>query len=280
MGSSDYKPLTTCTRAATVEEQWSNSGRLLLHGTASQQTASPSGEINDRSGCVAESLNSESEMNSVLKYSSELSQRLSLDVGFIDANNNGGKTGVRGDKYSLRPRSVRRDDDETEVIPLKKPKVAKPKQKPAPLSRYRRKTANARERSRMREINTAFETLRKAVPHLSGCTQSPNEKLTKITTLRLAMKYINALSSVLKDNSVVCSSTPSSDLGDLFSDCSDLDCLLLESDGESLQLHSDLSDHSLTPADLTTDIPDFDDSLSPPFSEQTLPSFDPFFDFS
>uniref|UniRef100_A0A1A9WH77 BHLH domain-containing protein n=1 Tax=Glossina brevipalpis TaxID=37001 RepID=A0A1A9WH77_9MUSC len=75
----------------------------------------------------------------------------------------------------------------------------KAKSKAAPLSKYRRKTANARERTRMREINTAFENLRHCVPSCitnedAGAT---NEKLTKITTLRLAMKYIRILSEAL-----------------------------------------------------------------------------------
>lgn len=75
----------------------------------------------------------------------------------------------------------------------------KSKAKAAPLSKYRRKTANARERTRMREINTAFETLRTCVPPCitnedSNCT---NDKLTKITTLRLAMKYIGILNEAL-----------------------------------------------------------------------------------
>uniref|UniRef100_A0A336LDN4 CSON004159 protein n=1 Tax=Culicoides sonorensis TaxID=179676 RepID=A0A336LDN4_CULSO len=75
----------------------------------------------------------------------------------------------------------------------------KPKQKAAPLSKYRRKTANARERTRMREINSAFEHLRQCVPvSITGVeTPSSNEKLTKITTLRLAMKYIRILSEIL-----------------------------------------------------------------------------------
>lgn len=76
---------------------------------------------------------------------------------------------------------------------------SKSKQKAAPLSKYRRKTANARERIRMREINSAFEHLRQCVP-VSICEGSPtncNEKLTKITTLRLAMKYISTLNSIL-----------------------------------------------------------------------------------
>lgn len=231
----------------------------------------------------------------VIQYNPDLTQRLALDTAtYIDPNNNGNnkQNRTRGDKYSLRPRSAKRDDDDAPQIQTKSTKSRpKPKQKPAPLSKYRRKTANARERSRMREINQAFEALRRAVPHLSGQERNAhNEKLTKITTLRLAMKYISALSSALRDNSVaVCSTTTSSDLGDLFSDCSDLDCLFLESDGESLQLHSDLSDHSLTPADLTTDFPehsltpvDFGDptlspSLSPTFPDQSLSPFDSFF---
>ncbi|VVD03401.1 helix-loop-helix protein delilah-like [Leptidea sinapis] len=93
------------------------------------------------------------------------------------------------DKYQLRPRSAR----------SREPRSRRTTQ---PLSKYRRKTANARERSRMREINNAFEALRRAVP-AAEITGSPVacEKLTKITTLRLAMKYITALSSALRDTS-------------------------------------------------------------------------------
>lgn len=52
----------------------------------------------------------------------------------------------------------------------------------------------------MREINRAFETLRRAVPasEITGAPV-PCEKLTKITTLRLAMRYITALSAALRD---------------------------------------------------------------------------------
>lgn len=74
--------------------------------------------------------------------------------------------------------------------------------------RYRRKTANARERSRMREINEAFEALRRAVPHLA--VEAHNEKLTKITTLRLAMKYISALSGLLSAAPTAATSSSSS----------------------------------------------------------------------
>ncbi|CAH0726721.1 unnamed protein product, partial [Brenthis ino] len=90
------------------------------------------------------------------------------------------------DKYQLRPRAAR----------SREPRA---KREPQPLSKYRRKTANARERSRMREINRAFEALRRAVPaaEITG-TPVPCEKLTKITTLRLAMRYITALSTALR----------------------------------------------------------------------------------
>ncbi|EFA01973.1 helix-loop-helix protein delilah [Tribolium castaneum] len=195
----------------------------------------------------------------MLEYD-ELSERLGLASDYTDSNNNPKPS--RGDKYSLRPRSVRRRGDDVQVPKALK---SKPKQKPAPLSKYRRKNANARERSRMREINQAFEALRRAVPQMGDHLHPSNEKLTKITTLRLAMKYISALSAVL-------SNEPAQDL---LSDCSELDCFLLESDGESLPLHSDLSDHSLTPADFSVEFPEDSLALSPDLGEH-LSHFDPF----
>lgn len=113
----------------------------------------------------------------------------------------------KSEKYSLRQRQRRQSSrnktksDPSPVIQAdeqRKPKP-KPKAKAAPLSKYRRKTANARERTRMREINRAFENLRKYVPFSisGGTTTSTNEKLTKIITLRLAMKYIRTLNEIL-----------------------------------------------------------------------------------
>lgn len=185
---------------------------------------------------------------------------------FPDPNNNGDFDTVassKGEKYSLRPRSVRRLTEvaktvnDTEVDKTKLSKSHRPKQKPAPLSKYRRKTANARERNRMREINMAFEALRSVIPHMAT-THAPgtNEKLTKITTLRLAMKYIAALSAALSE--------PESTHSDPFSDYSDLDCLFLESDGESLPL----SDNSMLAS------PDFPEPSQSPvvFSDPSLPA--------
>ncbi|XP_013108873.1 helix-loop-helix protein delilah [Stomoxys calcitrans] len=122
------------------------------------------------------------------------------------------------EKYSLRHRQKRKQavgriietqgyasDNSNESlsssIQSKSPpsNIGKSKTKAAPLSKYRRKTANARERTRMREINSAFENLRHCVPACitNEDVGTTNEKLTKITTLRLAMKYIRVLSEAL-----------------------------------------------------------------------------------
>ena len=104
-----------------------------------------------------------------------------------DPNNN-----EAPEKYRLRPRKRCgvSEEEEEEVWTKRRRKGSS---KSAPLSKYRRKTANARERSRMREINEAFDTLRRAVP---VCGDGA-ERLTKISTLRLAMSYIAALSEAL-----------------------------------------------------------------------------------
>lgn len=74
------------------------------------------------------------------------------------------------------------------------PKTPKPKTSPAPLSKYRRRAANARERGRMEDINGAFEVLKGVLPNIE---EGQNFKMTKITTLRLAMNYISALRDML-----------------------------------------------------------------------------------
>jgi len=107
--------------------------------------------------------------------------------------------------------------------------------KRASSSHYKRRTANARERVRMREINQAFEKLKQVVPvelvqqqqqqqqmlassprgahrtaseaddsdhtssqHSSESSSSSSFKLTKINTLRLAISYIAKLNTLLQ----------------------------------------------------------------------------------
>uniref|UniRef100_A0A8C6TK21 BHLH domain-containing protein n=1 Tax=Neogobius melanostomus TaxID=47308 RepID=A0A8C6TK21_9GOBI len=55
-------------------------------------------------------------------------------------------------------------------------------------SKVRRMKANSRERTRMHDLNSALDNLRKVVP-----CYSKTQKLSKIETLRLAKNYILAL---------------------------------------------------------------------------------------
>ena len=98
-----------------------------------------------------------------------------------------------GRSYSLRARSLqKRQETERRCA---EPRAPRPKQRAAPLSKYRRKTANFRERERMKDIGRAFEVLQSALPAplLAG-----GEKLTKVTVLRLAVRYIQTLDAVLQ----------------------------------------------------------------------------------
>lgn len=102
------------------------------------------------------------------------------------------------EKYGLRPRSIVRRlqlDRNRDGLPQRDSKSCK--SRPPPLSKYRRKTANARERHRMKEINEAFETLRRILPDF--CSRRAAAAMTKITTLRLAVNYIRALSHLLEN---------------------------------------------------------------------------------
>lgn len=62
------------------------------------------------------------------------------------------------------------------------------------MSRERRLIANARERTRVHTISTAFDALRQAIP-----TYSYNQKLSKLAILRIASTYIKSLSALTGD---------------------------------------------------------------------------------
>ncbi|XP_062905180.1 T-cell acute lymphocytic leukemia protein 2 [Mobula hypostoma] len=57
--------------------------------------------------------------------------------------------------------------------------------------------SNTRERWRQQNVNSAFAELRKLVP-----THPPDKKLSKNEILRLAMKYIDFLVKLLKDQGI------------------------------------------------------------------------------
>ncbi|XP_071529488.1 myogenic factor 6-like [Panulirus ornatus] len=122
------------------------------------------------------------------------------------------KAGASAGKYQLRPRSLKArqcyDGDWNFQDTLRR------KPRPPPLSRHRRKTANARERYRMRQINSAFESLRGVLPSWV-CRRRAASELTKITTLRLASAYIRSLQDILdgKAHQDTCSWVLSSILG-------------------------------------------------------------------
>ncbi len=72
------------------------------------------------------------------------------------------------------------------------------------MTRERRIEANARERTRVHTISAAFDTLRKCVPAYAS-----NQKLSKLTTLRIACSYILTLSRIAGYDYSIDQSSPS-----------------------------------------------------------------------
>lgn len=63
------------------------------------------------------------------------------------------------------------------------------------MTRERRIEANARERTRVHTISAAFDTLRNSIP-----SYSHNQKLSKLSVLRIACSYIMTLSSIVNSD--------------------------------------------------------------------------------
>ncbi|XP_018016031.1 mucin-5AC-like [Hyalella azteca] len=100
--------------------------------------------------------------------------------------------------YGLRPRTgIRRAWVDGETPPVRGASRRGRGRSNALKSKYRRNTANARERDRMKEINVAFANLRGALPSFT-CRRITS--MTKIKTLKLAASYIRALSDLLSDS--------------------------------------------------------------------------------
>ncbi|XP_030077582.1 neurogenic differentiation factor 2 [Microcaecilia unicolor] len=90
------------------------------------------------------------------------------------------------------------EEEGTEEAEGERPKKRGPKKRKMTKARMerskiRRQKANARERNRMHDLNSALDNLRKVVP-----CYSKTQKLSKIETLRLAKNYIWALSEILR----------------------------------------------------------------------------------
>merc|ERR1711953_178646 len=113
--------------------------------------------------------------------------------------------------------TVSEDQAETEIIPdksrcLRQSSVAKrletekarrqPRVKERSskkyMSKYRRKTENAKERERMKKFNEAFENLRQKLPG-RVLVDNIGEKDTKVSALRSAIHYIKSLQDLLAD---------------------------------------------------------------------------------
>ncbi|XP_072312287.1 neurogenic differentiation factor 2-like [Eucyclogobius newberryi] len=87
------------------------------------------------------------------------------------------------------------DEDGLDGKPKKRgPKKRKMTVERVQRSKVRRMKANARERTRMHDLNSALDNLRKVVP-----CYSKTQKLSKIETLRLAKNYILALGEILRN---------------------------------------------------------------------------------
>ncbi|KAJ8245949.1 hypothetical protein GJAV_G00262050 [Gymnothorax javanicus] len=86
------------------------------------------------------------------------------------------------------------DEGEDDRPKKRGPKKRKMTQARVERSKLRRQKANARERTRMHDLNSALDNLRKVVP-----CYSKTQKLSKIETLRLAKNYIWALSEILRN---------------------------------------------------------------------------------
>ena len=127
----------------------------------------------------------------------------------ITKDNKNKSSNNKGDgKYVLRECSIKKRNESDVKKAQPKKRGPKPRPKPQPMSKYRRKTANLRERERMGEINTAFEHLKEKIPtplvvsdaNIKPCSNEKRnrcEKMTKINVLHIAINYIRALESIL-----------------------------------------------------------------------------------
>ncbi|XP_061926522.1 mesoderm posterior aa [Entelurus aequoreus] len=121
------------------------------------------------------------------------------DPGYFSAGSSLSPTSSE-DSFSFSPGSLRTDlADTLDSILFGGPSQGPPKSAPAKKSRSRypgkqRETASEREKLRMRDLTKALHHLRSYLP---PSVAPPGRILTKIETLRLAVRYISFLSAQL-----------------------------------------------------------------------------------
>ncbi|KAK8407526.1 hypothetical protein O3P69_002225 [Scylla paramamosain] len=104
------------------------------------------------------------------------------------------------DKYGLRPRTIIR-----RLLQDRRPREAqhRPLGKRLPphsAARHRRRLVIARERCQEREIDQAFENLRQVLPGTDECCRGDASAEAKMMTLKMALRYIDALSRLLQED--------------------------------------------------------------------------------
>ncbi|XP_020288204.1 uncharacterized protein LOC109856889 [Pseudomyrmex gracilis] len=95
------------------------------------------------------------------------------------------------------------------------------------MTRERRIEANARERTRVHTISAAFDTLRRAIP-----AYSHNQKLSKLSVLRIACSYIMTLSKILEKDDEVTTTTTRTNCPTGLSGCVDLVSRTIQTEGK------------------------------------------------
>nr|XP_027229849.1 protein atonal homolog 8-like [Penaeus vannamei] len=130
----------------------------------------------------------------------------------------GRRRGRRGRQHAAT--RARRDDDDT-IHALLQPSKQKQRNYKN-MTRERRIEANARERNRVHTISAAFEKLRTSVP-----AYSHNQKLSKLSVLRIACSYILSLSRLAGHDYSAGGTEPS------FSECVDLTTRTIQVEGKA-----------------------------------------------
>lgn len=112
-------------------------------------------------------------------------------------NQNSRDSSRKGRVYGLRPRNNRRRSENYDSPEIQKRKPnRRGRGRGKIFTKFRRHTANARERDRMKNMNTAYDALKEALPSF-GCRDFSS--MTKFSILNLAISYIKKLSNILQD---------------------------------------------------------------------------------